>query len=213
MSKQQGLLLDVDPYARRDEDFYATPAWMVRALLRRFPIPENLPGCLVEPCVGDGSLLRCLPSSLGIVTNDIVARPPMVPEFLLDARERRTWEALSAIGPIAIVLTNPPFSQAFEIVQWALEFATCGVVMLLRISWIEPTEDRGDWLAANPPTRQIVLPRWNFRGRPDVKEGGGDMVPTAWFLWAKQPWFCQPGMDVVTKREMRELIAAERRGR
>lgn len=199
---KQQTLIDVDPTARREEDFYRTPAWMTWALLRRRPI-ANWGGRIVEPCSGDGAIVRQLPTSVDVLTNDIVARPPHLPEFLLDARKPATWQAFGRTGRLDVVVTNVPFDEAFDIVPLALEAAGIGVALLLRITWVEPTDDRGDWLAAHPPTRTIVLPRWNFRSRDG--KGGTDSAPPAWFLWAKQPWFCEPGMDIVTKAERDEL--------
>jgi len=209
--KQQALL-EIDPHVRRNLDFYETPAWMTRALLRRVTLNPGLGWNILEPCCGAGAIVRVLHQDGHriVATNDVDKQHNANTHF--DATRRWCWAEMAMPRP-HIVLTNPPFNQALRIIQLALERAELAVIMLLRISWIEPTEDRGEFLAATPPTRQIVLPRWNFRGRPDVKEGGGDMVPTAWFVWAKVPWFCPPGIDVVTKREMRELIAAERLAR
>jgi len=214
---KQGALLDVDPHVRRAFDFYETPAWMTRALLRRYPFPGNRYWTIVEPCAGDGAILRELPQAgHKIIDNDFdlshVGR-----QFHLDATKRATWEAFTRVRngyqSLEVVVTNPPFNVSLPIVELAYEYATIGVAMLLRLSWLEPTEEehatrklypRGPFLEAHPPTRIIVLPRWGFRKQ--VKTGT-DMVCCAWFLWAKQPWFCEPGIEVVTKREMRELQA------
>lgn len=198
---KQAPLLDVDPTARHDEDFYATPAWMTQALLRRVPLALWEVG-LVEPCVGNGAILRELPALADVLTNDLVARPPVVPAFLLDARAPSTWDAFAVAGRLDVVVTNPPFDVAFDIVQPAWDAVRVGVALLLRLSWLEPTEDRGPWLAAHPPTRVIVLPRHDFRGN-----GKTDSVTSAWMVWAKQPWLCAPGLEVVTKAERDELIA------
>lgn len=207
----QGLLLDVDPYARRDDDFYATPAWMTRALLRRLRLNPRLR--VLEPCAGDGAIVRELPSTVDVMTNDIVARDPMVPDFLLDAGRADTWRAFEAAGAIDVVLTNPPFDETFAIAQQALNAAVVGMVLLQRVTWIEPTIDRGPWLREHPPTRVIVLPRWNFRSVDGT--GGNDSAPPAWWVWAKQRWFCGPGIEVVTRDERDEIqaqVARERAG-
>lgn len=197
---KQAPLLEVDPHVRRSEDFYATPAYQTRALLRRI----RLDGCaLVEPCVGDGAIVRELPEMvLPVTTNDIVQRGDFAPDFLQDARKPSSWDLFEAAVPIGVVLTNPPFEPAFEIVQLAYERAAVAVIMLLRLSWLEPTEERGPWLAKHPPTRLIVLPRHDYRGN-----GKTDSVTSAWMVWSKWERFCAPGVDVVTKDERDELIA------
>jgi hypothetical protein len=189
-----------DPTARRDDDFYATPPWMTRVLLRRRPLEAGV-GRVFEPCVGDGAILRELPAAADTLTNDLVARAPVVPEFLLDARRPECWEAFRKTGPIGVVITNPPFNSAFDILRAAWPYAEHGVALLLRLSWLEPTEDRGPWLEAHPPTRLIVMPRWDFRGN-----GETDSVTTAWLLWARSPGFCAPGIEIVGRAERDVLM-------
>jgi hypothetical protein len=204
---KQATFLEQDPHIRRDEDFYATARWMTQALLRRCPL-TNLSlwnGRLVEPCCGDGAIVLALPSDLDVLTNDVVARGGMLPEFLLDATLPETWAAFARTGKLDAAVTNPPFNEALAIVQQAYSAVEIGVVMLLRLSWLEPTEDRGPWLQTHPPTRVIVMPRYDFRG-----DGKTDSVCAAWMLWAKRPYFCDPGIEVVTKGERDELIAQER---
>lgn len=202
----QPTLLDVDPYARHDDDFYATPRWMVRALLRRIYLANWV---VMEPCCGDGAIVRALPEHLQVVTNDIVAREPMTPDYLLDARTPAAWKVFAAGRPIDLTLTNTPFDVAIDIVQQALRHSRVGVVSLQRCTWIEPTDDRGPWLAKHPPDAQIIMPRWNFRS-VDGK-GGVDSAPASWFVWNKQVQIVPPGIHVVTKDERDELMAQERR--
>lgn len=193
----QPSMLDVNPSARRDEDFYATPAYQTRALLRRLRLRPGMR--IFEPCCGDGAIVRELPSSVTVITNDIVERPPLLPDFLSDARRAASWDAFAACGRFDLVITNPPFNVAFEIAQQAL--ARCSkLILLLRLSWLEPTDDRGEWLAAHPPSGLIVLPRYDYRGN-----GSTDSVTSAWVIWetAGDPIGITDefGIDIVTKAE------------
>lgn len=209
--KQQPLL-EVDPFARRDEDFYGTPRWMTKALLRRLPVRPGWRVC--EPCAGDGAILRALPAGLAVVTNDIVPRGALVPDFLLDATKRSAWDAFLRTGPIDLTITNPPFDEAIRdnafsddvegIVPRALEASRVGVAMLLRITWLEPTDIRGPWLREHPPAKVIVLPRHNFRGTKST-----DSATAAWVVWdVGNEWGGQwQPFDVVTKSERDDLIA------
>lgn len=201
---KQQTLLDVDPAARRDQDFYPTPIWMTRALLNRVMV-GGWAGRMVEPCVGDGAISKLLDPLVGnggpVLTNDIVPRGDMVPEFLLDARKPETWAAFQRTGKLAVVVTNPPFDVAFDIVQQAVECADVVVCMLLRLSWLEPTDERGEWLAAHSPRTVIVLPRHDFRGN-----GSTDSVTSGWVIWSQYA-VCDAGVQIVTKRERDEFIA------
>lgn len=65
--------------------------------------------------------------------------------------------------------------------QYFSPAAIVGVAMLLRLSYLEPTKDRGHWLNDHPPTQMIVLPRISFTG-----DGKTDSVTCAWMIWHKQ---------------------------
>jgi len=203
VTDQSLLFEDVNPGERSVDDFYRTPAWMTQALLARCSF--NMCEGVVEPCAGDGAIVNQLPQNVDALTNDIVARHPFLPEFLLDARAVKSWHAFKeATSRIDVVVTNPPFNEAYEIVVQAVDHARVAVAMLLRLSWLEPTEERGPWLLANPPEALIVLPRHDFRGN-----GATDSVTSAWMVWMTRArnQFCDPGIQIVTKAERDRLIA------
>jgi hypothetical protein len=90
------------------------------------------------------------------------------------------------------VITNPPFTLAPDILPNALASCKVGVAFLLRLSYMEPAGDRGDWLQAHADQQimQAALnPRPNFRaGEINPKNGkpyGTDNVTVAWFVWRK----------------------------
>lgn len=196
-------LLDVDPSARRAFDYYPTPAWMTMALLKRVHVFDVL-----EPCAGEGAIVDALrANSVTIVaTNDIdPARPA---QFHLDATLRESWMALSpppydGTRPYWGV-TNLPFNLADLIVPLAVEFLPA-FATILRLSWLEPTHARAQFLAENPPTRVVVLPRHDWRG-----DGQTDSVTSAWFVWDSGQRSSR--IDVVTPGERDALIARLRLG-
>jgi hypothetical protein len=186
-------LLDVDPAARRDFDYYPTQAWMTRALIHRFPWI----GYVVEPCSGLDAIADVLrDDGIEVVTSDI--NPATPAHWHLDATQRNTWVQLAASRMLWCV-TNPPFNLADQIVPLAVEHYR-HVAMMLRLSWLEPTEARANFLAQHPPTNLIVLPRHDWRGN-----GSTDSVTSAWFVWNDDGG---PGdISIVTKAERDELIA------
>jgi hypothetical protein len=157
--------------SRRAFDFYPTPAWATRVLLEHV----NVFGWVSEPCVGAGDISDVLRACHGRIrkvwTNDIDTT--RAADEHADART-----AQSLYGWSDWVVSNPPFSDAMEITRLAVEHARVGVAMLLRLSFLEPTEDRGQWLEDHPPTHLIVCPRISFTG-----DGKTDSVTTAWFVW------------------------------
>lgn len=167
--------------ARRQNDFYPTPEWATRELLSRVTIR----GTVFEPCVGDGAISRVLVDDRTFVyTGDIDDK--WKPMICGDAQERQTWREAENIisdgveGGIDWVVTNPPFNAAAVIVPTAFEYARKGIAMLLRLSFLEPVEDRGGWLNRHPPTVLIVLPRISF-----TNNGKTDSVTCAWMVWRK----------------------------
>jgi hypothetical protein len=202
-----GVLKDVgDPQARRSDDFYVTPAWQTVAMARYVNIPKL---CSVyEPCVGDGAIVRAMQRvrpKLHWFTSDIVAREPFAPTFLADATMRDSWTwVCGQKGKPTLTITNPPFNQAFEILKHAHKWSIWGAVMLLRLSFLEPTDERGAWLAAHPPQQVIVLPRTDYRG-----SGSTDSVTSAWMYWtAHDTPVKRGGIHIVTKAERDAIIAS-----
>ena len=154
---------------RRNLDFYETPAYYVEQLIKRAGI---LPKSRVfEPCAGDGAIARHFS---GCVTNDI--DPARTADFHYDATDCDLWDEAEWIG-INWIVSNPPFKQALEIVEMATA-CSVNVAMLLRISFLEPTKQREQFLLKHPPDGLIYLPRYSFTGN-----GKSDMSTVAWMLW------------------------------
>lgn len=154
---------------RRENDFYPTPEFAARELLSHVHIEDSV----LECCSGDNAIADALKPRL-VCTNDI--DPSMPSDFHRDMAIRESWTSTN----FEWVVTNPPFSLAAQIVPLAYEFAGVGVAMLLRLSYLEPTKDRGAWLNKYPPTKLIVLPRISFTG-----DGKTDSVTCAWMVWEK----------------------------
>ena len=179
--------------SRRAFDFYPTPEWATRVLLKHVGVF----GTIYEPCVGAGDIARVIDAAQlthYLVTNDIDASRAATMHH--DARTREAWQK-----PCDWVVSNPPFSDAMAITRLAHEHAKWGVAMLLRLSFLEPTEDRGQWLADHPPSKLIVMPRISFTG-----DGKTDSVTTAWLVW--QHGAKEQRVIVVPKSERGALLEA-----
>ena len=194
----QQPLLEVDPAVRRAFDYYPTPAWMTLALLARVPVK----GYILEPCAGRlaiADVLRAQTGVLHVETNDLAPSTPV--DTHLDAAQPEYWHALQnrTHNRVNAAVTNAPYDLADVIVPLAVRtlpiFAT-----VLRLSWLEPTEKRGAFLAKYPPSNLIVMPRHDFKSR-----GQTDSVTSAWFVWQKGDRRQQ--IDIVTKAERDELKA------
>jgi hypothetical protein len=167
--------------SRRENDFYQTPNWQVEALREH----QFIAGKVLEPCAGDGSI-SLLFNEYGhkVITNDIDAQWPT--DYHYDATVENAWK-LCPVG-IDWVVTNPPFNGAFSILKHAYQHVG-RVALLLRLSFLEPTKQRGLWLSQNPPDKLIVLPRWSY-----TANGKSDSVTTAWMIWDR---FNRPAQNIV----------------
>lgn len=164
---------------RVEHDYYPTPNWCVEALLKNVGID----GQIFEPCVGNGAIADRF---YGAVTNDLHPHPDHQPDYSEDASNPDLWTLVEAEGGIDWVVTNPPYAgdAPIEILKLAYETARIGVAFLLRLSFLEPCDNRAVWLQehADNLTDMIVLnPRPRFR-----TEAGGDNVTSVWLVWRKQ---------------------------
>lgn len=210
----QLLLLDVDPQARHEHDFYQTFRWQVGALYRRLNSNLVTPSTnILEPCAGELAIAGFLrEQGLSVWTNDIIKRERPL-NFQLDATRSRSWDAFDrkiaadsgdarvGVG-VDLSITNVPFKEAMSIVAIAYERSRLGVITLLRSTWDEPTEDRQDWLKAHEDVPQIAMPRADYRGT-----GSSESASHYWFLFLKNPAVATFRIkSTVTREERDELI-------
>jgi hypothetical protein len=174
---------------RIDLDFYVTPHWqtdilMREGLARALQDDYDRPPVLVEPCVGEGHIIRAIAPWVPDAqwsTNDL--DPRHVADSHLDAGTDEFWGGYSRdIERPDWVISNPPFSDAVRIIPRAYDAARVGIAMLLRVTWLEPCEDRKVWLASHPPTWELVMERYSYR-----QNGSQDSATAAWFVWVKDP--------------------------
>ena len=160
---------------RKKNDFYPTPTWATETLIERCPC---ISGKILECASGAGDISRLLGKHFSTVsTNDIdLARDA---DYHLDLSTKPGWLEIAERPDWTV--TNPPFCYAPKMVPLAYEFSAVGIAMLLRITFLEPCNNRIGFLSEHPPTQLIVMPRISFTG-----DGGKDLACTAWFIWNKQ---------------------------
>jgi hypothetical protein len=160
--------------------YYTKEAQVIREMLRR--IPEST--FFYECCSGAGHISNEI-SGRGdfVVTNDSNTLSPA--EYHYDATLRESWEELTFLeGTPEWTVTNPPFNVAHLILPLAYEYSSVGVAFLLRLSYFEPTANRGQWLIEHKDQMRYLIPHNpRIKYRDDRK--GSDSVTTAWFAWEK----------------------------
>ena len=169
---------------RRALDAYYTPDGSTERLLN--VLPEFIPSLpvvprILEPCVGGGAFPKALtpflPSETYWVTNDLDTQCEADTHW--DATDPKSWALWTHRQTIDAVITNPPFTVAEQIARGALETQRIRwVILLLRLSFLEPTISRRQFFRAHPPTTVVVTPRISFTG-----DGKTDNVTTAWVVW------------------------------
>lgn len=161
---------------RKTNDFYETPPGLTRCLLDIVYIN----GKILEPCAGKGAITKVLKEKTHsfVIENDI--NPEFKTEYRFDATKSSEYPEYLGIDWI---ITNPPFCQAHEIISTAWEKCNKGIAMLLKVTYSEPTQKRGQWLQKH---RKHETHRITFSPRPQFIPGGGsDSTTVAWFVWQK----------------------------
>lgn len=160
---------------RVESDYYPTPERITEILLNT--VPAIAGSGAFEPCCGQGAIsnvlrrANCVVYESDILMQDGQERDATTPSFW--ERHCPQW-----------VVTNPPFSVAEQILPHAFEAATLGVAFLLRLTYLEPTKNRSQWLQEHADRLRFVVP---VNPRPQFRRDarGTDSCTCAWFVWDK----------------------------
>jgi len=149
----------------------------------------------LEPCAGRGSIIQAMDKySLEWSPNELRLGLAGECERLTGHRTRvgkfQTWDP-----PYAdLVMTNPPFSLAQEVLEWSLPRAKV-VILLLRLNFLGSAK-RCRLLQEHAPSVFVLPNRPSFTGK------GTDSIEYAWFVWGL---YSTPTVDVLdpTPRSVR----------
>jgi hypothetical protein len=154
---------------RRKSDFYETPYSLTQLLLDR----ETMLGNILEPACGDGAIVKVLKDN---GYTEITAYDKET-NFLKETKKYDT------------VITNPPFSLAYEFIQKAKEVSENKIYMLLPLNYLHGKK-RYDNIYQDKDfgLRSVyVFTRYPLLGellRKDGKHNTG-MVVYAWYVFQK----------------------------
>jgi len=177
---------------RSEADFYPTPSWLIDRLLEACPLPG---GRWLEPCAGDGAIIRAVNARRSDVQWTAVELRDCVPEIRRAAvdvtgktdptsfkpitvhspQDFLTWDP--AWAPFDCCLMNPPYSLAAEFIERVLHMATV-VAAPLRLNFLG-SEARAEWFEHVVGVPDVYV----SPNRPDFSGQGGDSCEYAWMVW------------------------------
>lgn len=170
------------------DEYFPTPAWAIRALLDRLPIPRD--ETALEPCCGTGEILRELIRA-GLDAQGLELRA----ERASACPDGRVGQAdFLRVDPLIqgwlfgagwhYIITNPPWSLTVQFHQQAMELVAIGgiVALLIPLEYLGGLERYQKLFAPGSGFSQLItLAR---RPWPHAKACG-------WFVWEKGftgPW-------------------------
>ena len=149
---------NLEGHERLVDDFYATPAWVTRAILPHLKDAA----CVLDPCCGDGAILDAVAGytqygrigTLGLeLDNDRALKTSM----------RHKVGTCDSLGPECwpmadTLITNPPYSLALAFIErWLIEETCPTAAFLLRLNFLG-SQKRAAFHKKNPAD-VFVLPR------------------------------------------------------
>jgi hypothetical protein len=154
-------------------DYYATEPRAVELLLEQ----ERFSELIWEPACGEGHISKVLEEhGHSVISTDLIDRG-----YGLGGRD-----FLKENGAFrGDIITNPPFKQAKEFVEKALDVVEPGnkVAMFLKLNFLE-SRSRQELFKNRPPQAVYVSPSRLECGKNGVF-GRNSTVAYAWFVWRK----------------------------
>lgn len=171
-------------------DYYATPAWVTRALLHHC-LPDHWFGKQAwEPAAGGGHMVEVLGERFDVVfASDVYERTPEIAllDFIAPLNGGWPFTRPKPGKDELCIITNPPFSMALDFIQTALEQSSF-VAILGRLALLEGAKRYKELFKDNPPTSvHVFTERVGYlkNGDPKWSDAAG-IAANAWFIWDDQ---------------------------
>jgi hypothetical protein len=159
-------------------DNYPTPVWCARRLFEKW---RPKPGILLEPCAGEGNIIRAFNEfeNRVWVAIDIDDKSPHLDiSSNLWSFNRLTDCKSIVVQGISASITNPPYLEAEEIIRHHFfNYQKIQIAMLLRVGFLESEKRKSFWEEVGMADVYILPNRPSFDGL------GTDSACYAWFVW------------------------------
>ena len=165
---------------RQNEDYYATDPIAAEWLLKIEEIPKDKP--IWECAAGEKHLSKVFEEhGYKVRSSDLIVRTEDV-EQLDFLASNETWNGT--------IITNPPYNQAVNFIQKAMESITEGnkVIMFLKVQFLEGKSRKKLFEKYPPKTVWVSSSRITCAKNGDfeyMKANGGSAVAYAFYVWQK----------------------------
>lgn len=165
---------------RQNEDYYATDPIAAEWLLKIEEIPKDKP--IWECAAGEKHLSKVFEEyGYKVRSSDLIVRTEDV-EQLDFLTSNETWDGT--------IITNPPYNQAVNFIQKAMESITEGnkVIMFLKVQFLEGKSIKKLFEKYPPKTVWVSSSRITCAKNGDfeyMKANGGSAVAYAFYVWQK----------------------------
>lgn len=168
---------------RSPYDFYPTPKEAFDALYNADCENWKNSYKILEPCAGDGNLVKFIkekePNTYIWANEFDIAHKLQLEQSGADEYSYNDFFTINS-QPCCydVVITNPPFSLAQQIIEKVLdEWKPDRTIMLLRLNFLA-SQKRKEFWQKHLPSRIYVLSK-----RPSFTGKGTDSQDYAWFIW------------------------------
>lgn len=165
---------------RQNEDYYAADPIAAEWLLKIEDIPKDKP--IWECAAGEKHLSKVFEEhGYKVRSSDLIVRTEDV-EQLDFLASNETWNGT--------IITNPPYNQAVNFIQKAMESITEGnkVIMFLKVQFLEGKYRKKLFEKYPPKTVWVSSSRITCAKNGDfeyMKANGGSAVAYAFYIWQK----------------------------
>ena len=152
-------------------DFYPTPAWAIRGLLKF----EQFEGSIHEPCCGAGHMADALKKAGYCVTAS---------DLFDYGYGTSGMDARNLFGEVDNIVTNPPYNLATELILHFVNVAKRKVGLLTRMAFLESKRRFAIFNEKPPASIYVFSERLSMAPANQVVNGGGT-VSHCWIVWDK----------------------------
>lgn len=157
-------------------DFFPTPPWATRALCEW--IAPTYMTSVWEPACGEGHMVNALGDYFHQVHSSDIKDYGWVHDCkdFVHIKEHKHYDW---------IITNPPFNLAESFAYQGLKFATEGVALLVRTSFLEGIKRYKNLFSVNPPTDILQFTERVPMHRGRLLEKGSTATAYCWLVWDK----------------------------